>query len=438
MNKSNMRFCHKFKKWLVWDGKRWCIDETDRARRLAKDALLEFHRQAMGDSDTEKFARDSMNERRITTMLSSAATELYVIPDELDRQAYYLNCTNGTLDLMTGTLKPHSPEDLITKLCHVEYNPSAECPRFTAFLSRIMGDNPDAEPMERTEHLVSFLQRAFGYSLTGDVGEKSVFCFFGDGNSGKTTLLDAFRNILSEYSAQINIDSLMQKPGGESNASLADLSDLRGARFVVTSEAAEEMRLDEAKIKYISAGAGKIKSIRKYENPIEFEATHKLFIEANYRPVVRGVDRAIWNRFKTIPFTVSIPDEEIDKSLGAKLREEAPGILAWAVQGCLDWQMTGLGIPEEVSEASEDWKRANNPLADFIDNCCLVGNGFSAQSMPLFQEYQKWAKDNGQRWPLDNKKFKRRLQLLQYEYVHTGSWRGWRGIGLLAKSHDTP
>src|ERR1700693_3784585 len=114
----------------------------------------------------------------------------------------------------------------------------------------------------------------------------------------------------------------------ENNNSQADLADLRGARFVVTSETEEGQRLAEGKLKRITQGMGKIKATRKYENPIEFPETHKLWIDANHRPVIRGTDAAIWNRLYTVPFTVTIPPEEIDRTLLSKLLQEAEGVLA--------------------------------------------------------------------------------------------------------------
>ena len=176
--------------------------------------------------------------------------------------------------------------------------------RSLRFLERILwlGADEPAEIDTRTASLIGFLQRAFGYSLTGDVSAKSVFCFFGKGNNGKSTLLEAFTgHLFKEYSAQLDINTLLVKPGGESNATLSDLADIRGARLVTTSEPEDGQRLKVGKLKYLSAGMGEIKSMKKFENSITFKAT-ELFLDGNHRPIVpAGGDEALWGRLKPVP-----------------------------------------------------------------------------------------------------------------------------------------
>jgi putative DNA primase/helicase len=282
----DIRFSVEMKKWLVWDGRRWNSEDSRRIKLLAKRTMRKMYTQAAAidgaDEKAEKHARKSESAAGIAAMLTCAEYEegIPALAEELDRNPYLLNFLNGTLDLKSGVLCEHRREDLITKLVHFDFDPQASCPLFLQFICRIMGASPDAsEPeLERASRLVSYLQKCFGYSLTGDVAEKAVFCLFGAGNNGKTTLLEAIRFILAEYSTQVLIDSLMMHHSRESNASLADLGDLRGARFVTTSEAEEGQRLAVGKLKYLTQGMGEIKTCRKYENPIKFTATHKLFL----------------------------------------------------------------------------------------------------------------------------------------------------------------
>ncbi len=265
-----------------------------------------------------------------------AECELVITPDKLDTHPFLLNFLNGMIDLETGALLPHDPERFITKLVHYNYNPQAACPLFLSFIARIMGNHPDASEAEldRAERMVAYLQRAFGYTLTGTTEEKAVFVPFGAGNNGKTTLLATFLHLLEEYAVLLQVDTLMVRQ--ESNNTQADLADLRGARFVMTSETEEGQRLSQGKLKRITQGMGKIKAVRKYENPIEFPETHKLWMDTNSKPVIRAADdQATFNRLHPIPFTVTIPAEEIDKSLPRKLLAEAEGILAWAVAGAM-------------------------------------------------------------------------------------------------------
>jgi len=347
-----------------------------------------------------------------------------------------LNCLNGTLDLRTGELQEHRREDYLTKLVHFEYNPDAECPLFLKFLGEIMGNSPEASEsdLDRSDRLVDYLQTALGYSLTGDVSEKAVFCLFGDGSNGKTTLLETIAFVIREYTSQVLIDTLMIKKF-ESNNSLADLADLRGARFVTTSEGEEGQRLAEAKVKYLSAGMGKIRTARKYENFIEFQASHKIFMDSNYKPVVRGQDSAIWNRLKAIPFTVTISDEQKDEELHTKLQGEAEGILAWLVKGCLRWKKEGLGEPPEIQATSKDWREEMDPLKDWIEDECWLGDELWVTSSNLWNAYKKWTEANGEH-PFGRRKFGDRLKVLGCTASRRGGPRSWSGIALKKDPND--
>jgi len=435
---EDIRYYYAIRRWMVWEGKRWRIDETGQAYKLAKEVILRFLKQAIekGDKKSESFARQSLDHKRVGALLASAECELPITVSDLDKDGYLLNCLNGTLNLRTRQLQDHRRDDYITKLAHLEYKPEAECPLFLHFLRGVMGDGPDASSSDgdRAVRLVAYLQKAFGYSLTGDVSEKVIFCLFGSGNNGKTTLLEAIRFVLWEYSAQLQIDTLMSHRQRESNASLSDLADLRGARFVTTSEAEQGGRLAEGKLKYLSAGMGEVKTCRKYENPITFQAAHKLFIDANHKPIVRGTDQAIWNRLKLIPFNVTIPSEEIDKSLLEKLKAEAEGLLAWMVKGCRGWLAEGLGDPPEVLEASAGWRSEMSLLRDFIEDCCdLLPDAFLSVK-ELRKAYAAWGEENGQKNPTWHSAFDDELIskgcFQDRPRVGGKQVRGWKGIQL--------
>jgi putative DNA primase/helicase len=391
--------CPAFRKWLVWDGRRWAIDDKGAARRLAKKTMLEYLTQAadVEDKDHRAFAYGSLNARPISNLLTMAECEVAITPDKLDTHPFLLNFMNGTLDLETGVLMPHDPKRFITRLVHYNYNPGAPCPLFLSFIARIMGNHPDAsEPeLERADRMVKYLQRALGYSLTGTTEEKAVFVPFGSGNNGKTTLLSLFLQLLEEYAVELQVDTLMVRQ--ESNNTQADLADLRGARFVMTSETEEGQRLSQGKLKRITQGMGKIKAVRKYENPIEFPETHKLWMDTNSKPVIRAADdQATFNRLHPIPFTVTISAAEMDKRLPRKLLAEGEGILAWAVEGAKEWRQHGLGKPPEVTAANDDWRAENDQLGRFIGDCCVVGDSFSGRARPLYQCYRQWAEGAGE------------------------------------------
>jgi len=432
---DRLRYCPAMRKWLCWDGRRWAVDDKGAARRLAKQAMLDYLAEATEaeDKDHMAFAYHSLDARRIANLLTMAECELVITPGELDTHPFLINFLNGTVDLRTGELSPHNPAHFITKLVHHNYIPRAACPLFLSVIARMMGNHPDAsEPeLDRAERMVNYLQCALGYSLTGTTEEKAVFVPFGRGNNGKTTLLSTFLLLLEEYSVLLQVDTLMARQ--ESNNTQADLADLRGARFVMTSETEEGQRLSQGKLKRITQGMGKIKATRKYENPIEFPETHKLWMDTNAKPMIRAADdQATFNRLHPIPFTVTIPPEEIDKSLPRKLLAEAEGILAWAVEGAKLWWRDGLGKPPEVAAANDDWRAENDQLGRFIEECCVVAESFSGKARQLYECYRTWAEGAGEN-AISETLFGRRLKDRGFAKEHRRYGTVYAGIALRAQ-----
>ncbi len=417
---ADLRYCHAFAKWLVWDGRRWAVDDGERARDLSQETILGFARQALAakNETAAKFAASCLNSQRITNALREGQPHLAIRPAELDRHPDLLNCANGTLDLKTGRLREHRRDDFITKLVHHDFLPGAKCPTFLAFLERVTTNHPG---------LVGYLQRAFGYSLTGHTIEKAVFLLHGHGDNGKSTLLSTFLKLAEEYSVLLQIDTLMVRQ--ESNNTQADLADLRGARFVMTSETEEGQRLAEGKLKRITQGMGRIKATRKYENPTEFPESHKLWIDANHLPGVRGTDNAIWNRLHPVPFDTTIPKAEQDKELPAKLAAEADGILTWAVAGAVRWYSEGLGKPSDVEQAGDAWRAQSDRMGRFIAECCITGDFAQAKARALYSAYRAWG-DQGGEHAVTETAFAAALAERGFGKRHTMQGAVYSGIGL--------
>jgi|ERR1017187_1303523 putative DNA primase/helicase len=413
-----LRYCPAFKTWLVYTGSHWLVDRVDAARRLAQAAMLEFARQAMisGGETASKFAGGCLNSQRITAAMREAQPHLVVNVDQLDCDPYLLNFKNGTVDLRTGEIRSHKPEDLITKLVPHCYHPDAACPRFLKFMRRVL------------PRLEDYIQKALGYSLTAVTSEKAVFVCHGGGNNGKTTLLATVREVVGDcYAVLLQIDTLMARAAD--NNSQADLADLRGARFVVTSETEENQRLAEGRLKRITQGLGRIKAVRKYENPIEFIETHKLWMDCNHKPLVRGNDQALWNRLHLIPFDVTILAVEIDRELPAKLLAEAEGILAWMVEGSIRWHTEGLGKPAVVESAGAEWRSDMDQFGRFIGECCVVGDFAQAKGRAIYSAYRKWAEEVGEQ-PVTETSFGNTLKERGFTKKHTKHGVVYQGIGL--------
>lgn len=411
--------------WFVWSGTHWRRDRTGEVERRAKETVRSIHEEAARVADDDrrkqlaKWAIASESAARIRAMISLAMSEPGVPVgevEELDKDPWLLNVTNGTLDLRTGELREHRREDLITKLAPVEYDPDAEAPAWEAFLRTALP----------SESVRGFVQRAVGYSLTGVVGEKVLPFLYGPGDTGKTTFVETVMNLLGDdYAQPAAPDLLLSKRGGNHPTELADLL---GKRFVAAVEVEQGRRLAESLVKQLTGG-DRIKARFMREDFFDFKPTHKVWFAANHRPDVRETGNAIWNRIKLVPFDVVIPKERQDRRLTEKLRDEAPGILAWAMRGCLGWQEEGLGEPEEVMAATAEYREEMDPLADFFSERCVLGPEVWASKKDLQKAYKGWADWVGQK-PLDWNFVADRLKELgcTKKRKHTG--HGWTGIGL--------
>ena len=427
----NLRYCHEMQSWFVWSGQRWQRDDNANVHRLAHETVRLIWTEAadLKDSDERKevttWALKSQSAGAISSMLKLAQAwlDVSIKADALDADPYLLNVENGTLNLRTGELRKHSREDLISKLAPVTYDPQAELPEWDRFIHQLM--------LGRKE-LVYFLQRALGYALTGAVESKALFVLFGKGDNGKTTMLEVFRSILGDYAGVIDINTLMAARHQNASAPSPEIANLRGARFVTTSEADEDQRLNEAKVKHLT-GMGRITARFLHKDPIEFDPTHKLFLDANYRPTVKGQDKGIWTRLKLIPFDLKLTEAEKDMRLMDKLKAEAPGILLWALSGCLAWQERGLGEPEEVKAATAEYRFAMDSLGRFVSDICKTDDpAYEESARELYLCYRRWAEGAGEP-PMSERSFSERLSDRGFTKHRraTGVW--WLGIRMDAK-----
>ena len=392
---QDLRYCYPFKRWLIWDGRRWNNDNMGQLRKLCKDTIKQIYQEALKLDDFEarkalkKFALSCENVGRQRGMSELAQSEdgIPILPEQLDKDIYLINCLNGTVDLRTGELRPHKREDLITKLVQANYNPGAECPAWLDHLNKIMAGN---------KGLVEFLQRVFGYSLTGDTSERKIFIEWGGGFNGKSITNDTIALVLGNYAVRTPTETLLIKrnDGGIPN----DIARLKGARFVYASEVEQGKRLAESLIKDLSGG-DKISARFLHQEWFEFYPEFKLFLSTNHKPIIQGTDKAIWDRIRLIPFTVRIPeDERIPKTeLFEMFQGEIDGIFSWLVAGCLVWQKEGLGIPEEVMLATDFYRNEMDILSDFIENRCILGENCTVSLKKLYTEYEEWAEENGEK-----------------------------------------
>lgn len=407
---ENLRYVAPWKSWVVWDEKRWRRDDTLLVDTLAQETIRAMwgeYRDSTGEYREllGKHIPKSEAAQRLEAMVRRARSQrgISITPAQLDSDPWRLNVANGVLDLRASTpaaerLLSHQRTDLITRLVDIPFDPEARCDRWEWFLAKVLGGN---------EALIRFVQKAVGYTLTGTTAEQCLFFLYGSGSNGKSTFLDLVRDVTGEYASMADFTSFLERKGdGPRN----DIARLFGARAVTSIEVGEGRRLNEAMVKTLTGG-DVVSARYLYAEAFEFRPTFKLWLAANHRPTIRGTDFAIWRRIRMVPFTVQIPEEErVDRdTLLRELRAELPGILAWAVAGCLMWQHEGLGAPLAVSDATDRYRRESDTLGAFLEDCCEVDESYVEGATALYMAYAKWA-DEGGEFKLSQTRFGRELE----------------------------
>ncbi|MDR0442058.1 MAG: DUF5906 domain-containing protein [Treponema sp.] len=421
----DIRYNKAWKKWVVWNGKFW---ETDDSGALVHEKGLETvrniydeiiktddHRERM---DIERYGMLSESVRRRESFVKAAqwVNALNIKSDDLDPDPWLLNVKNGTVNVITGEFTEHKQENMITKLANVEYDPAADCPLWKQFIREIMGFKAD---------LITFVQAAAGWSLTGDISEQTMFILFGSGANGKSTFLNTIMYLLGDYATSTNTETFMKKTGDQNTN---DLARLRGTRFVTTTEAEQGRRLSEPLIKKIT-GNDPMTARFLYGEFFTFMPTFKIWMATNHKPVIKGTDHGIWRRIKLIPFTTRIEEKKQDKDLELKLRNEASGILNWLLEGAARWKRERLQAPAVVLNATDEYRGEMDVIGNFLKDRCREDFEATIRIRELYKAYSDWCDDNNEH-AVSERFFTLRLKEMGYEQGRTAEARFWSGLAL--------
>jgi putative DNA primase/helicase len=423
---SLVRYCEQLKGWLVYDCGRW-IEKSSILFEMFKDVIKDVVSDAECDELTQKekdkvhaFANRSSSGSGFTGMLNAAKFESHILVDqnELDADPLLLNCPNGTMNLKTFELQPHRPEDLLTKMVNTPYDPEAKCSLWNDTLVKIMGNDQEK---------IKFLQRLFGYSLTGLTTEQCLSIYYGGGSNGKSTVIEVQRELMGDYAANTPSDSFLRS---RSTHNTNDLARLKGIRFVSAVEIESGQKLNETKVKQVTGG-DKVTARFLFKEFFEYSPEYKIVIATNHLPDITGVDDGIWRRLMIVPFDVSITNNEIDKNLKSKLRQELSGILNWALEGCKEYQnQGGLNAPQSIISATQKYRNRMDQVAGFIHDKCLENPNYRVKIADLHTAYQRWADMVGLK-PYGKINFGKIMVQKGFDNsAKSGSSRYWTGLKL--------
>lgn len=373
--------------WYIWDGTVWNEDKKEEIFQYAKSiiqgmySLILSERDAIKQTKLLKFIQSSENQHPLTSMIASARNEpgIPIEREVFDNHKNLVNVMNGVLNLRTGRLVQHDKELLLSKKIPCNYTTTALCPQWDNFLDQIIPD----------KDIQSFLQRYFGYSLTGHTSEQVFVIGQGNGSNGKGTMIDTILDVISDYGKTCESETIIKKKYGRTASN--DLADLQGARLVITSETEQNQVLDEGRIKKIT-GQDKIKCRFLYQEFFEYTPEFKLFLMTNHEPIIESQDYSIWRRILKVPFAVKISREQADLHLRDKLISEREGIFKWLVDGALNWYDSGLQIPDSVLKSTTEYKEELDIIGDFLEMCTDKNESMKITATNLYKVYTFWCK----------------------------------------------
>jgi putative DNA primase/helicase len=417
---QDWRYCALWGKWLVWTGVRWNADQmlyvSHLARGICRNASLK------AESPRQKAKLASSSTISAVEKIARSDPKHASSAEEWDADTWALNTPGGVVDLRTGRMREHRRDDRMTKVSTA--TPKGDCPTWHGFLADVTGGDAD---------LIAYLQLMVGYCLTGITSEHALFFLYGTGANGKSVFVNTLATILGDYATNAPMDTFMET---RTDRHPTDMAGLRGARFVAAIETEQGKRWAESKLKNLTGG-DKISARFMRQDFFEFFPQFKLFVAGNHKPAIRNIDEAMKRRLHLIPFTITVPPERRDKNLQQKLLAERDGILAWALQGCLDWQRHGrLSPPQRVVDATEEYFEAEDALGRWLDERCVREPNAKSLTAELFNDWKLWAEASGE-FVGAQRRFSDLLITRGLDKWRNGMGvRGFQGIGL--KHPPTP
>jgi len=402
--------------WIAFNGKHWDITFGDQLARQAAHIVSQrmrapevyaaiVERHGRDHKEILKFM-DGLGQAGATSaMLRQAEPYLSIEIEEFDRAPMAINVQNGTVWLrrtdkgeLKAELRPHDPSDRITRISNAIYDPKAKAPVYERLV----------ETSLRNAEVRAFFQRACGYSFTGEIFEQAFFILQGKGADGKSTIMNALRDMAGGYGASAKVETFLDTGQATPNGPQPELVRLAGeTRLVLLAEPPRGAKLNEGLIKGWTGGDPY--SARQIQGKnFEFIPKGRLWMMCNALPVVKGDDDGIWRRMNVIMFEHQVPEHERDKRLPVKLKAEFSGILNWIIAGVGDWLAQGLKPPEKVRAVLDNYRKTSSPFGDWLDESCVHGEAAGdavTGATVLYNSYKQWAEDNGHDRPMSVRAF---------------------------------
>ncbi len=390
---ESVLYCAEMRAWLLWNGRIWERDGADAIRTRAKQTARRLYAEVerVEEEGARRallvFAKRAESARTIAAMLELARSELPIGVADLDADPDLFNVKNGTIELATGRFREHRPEDYLTMAADVDFVEGARCPTWEAHLERVFAGDAEA---------IAGFRAMCGYSLLADNPAEVFFILYGTGANGKSKTLEVLATIWGDYARNVDASRTLLARRHH-DGPRTELAALVGARLVTTSEGAEGARLDEEVVKQLT-GRDRITVRRLYEAEFEYRPGYKIWYATNHKPPV-STDPSIWRRIWLVPFTVTIPPEERDEAIAARMLAERPGILNWCLEGLREYVDAGRRLvpPAAFAMATEEYRLDEDALSRFLEEECEVTGKPEDREVraDLYAAYRSFVRDNG-------------------------------------------
>jgi putative DNA primase/helicase len=417
---GELRFVEAWGRWMRWDGARWEHEKTllafDRAHLICREVARAFRLVSNASPRPIASAKTASG----VVALARADRRLAATVEIWDADPWLLNTPGGVVDLRTGEMRPGEPEDYMTKITAVAPDKGCSIKLWLSVLRRSMSGD---------DRMVAYLRRLFGYALTGLTTAETFAFFFGEGANGKTKIIEAVGGCMGDYRIVTPMETFLASRNERHPTEIADLC---GARLVTAVETDEGRRWDAAKVKALTGGDTQ-KARFMHKDLFAFKPQFKPIVHGNKKPRLRSLDEAMRRRLHLVPFEVIIPQAERDEELGAKLKAEGSGILAWMIGGCIEWQAFGLAPPNKVIEATDAYFASQDAVGRWIEENCRLDPNVATKRNDLWADWKVWAEAAGE-YVGRNKDFYDELEKRDLEPTKDSGVRKFRGIALVSKA----
>lgn len=416
-----IKYCDSIGGWLVWDGKRWVVDETMQVHYLAGEILQQASNEVLMRGDfnptkTDRIAASLASNAARNNCVSYAKADRRIVAraEDFDADPLLLNTPVGVVDLRTGESRNRKPGELLIKATSVAPDATRRPSTWLKFLDAATGGD---------SAMIGYLKRLAGYCLTGSTAEQNLTFVHGQGGTGKSVFMTTIAAIMGDYAMKSQMETFVATM---SDRHPTELARLRGARMVFASETQGGKRWNEARLKELTGGEP-ITARFMHKDEFTYTPQFKLLFMGNHKPELRNVEGGIRRRLHLVPFNVK--PERPDVHLVDKLKAEWPQILAWAIEGCLEWQLEGLNPPAAVLAATNEYFEDEDAFGRWISERCTTDVGAEAISSELYEDWREWCGENGE-FAGSQKRLSTELKTRGFEQYRTSNSRGFRGIAL--------